>query len=257
MSPERADKLTVRVECQFGQWRCRRKKSKALPGWGQRRECPDVRLQPSQCQNAVGQVGDKLITRRFNYSTTGFSVPEDAHVAVCVLPGTELSFAHEVRRARLWPWTKNVIGQKIAIFRQLNSGCPHAHHDALEFPDREVTLLHLMEGQQATVLQLPAAGREPTLRQQQDAVMAGEPKCPRLILIAAEPLTSDLWPHNGDDCACAAAADRNFDSGFSYRISHLSLASHRLIAWWCRQANRLSRHHQQSARTVVRRSSGK
>ena len=104
------------------------------------------------------KVGDKLNTRRFNLSTTGFSAPEDIHVAVCVLPGTELSFANEVRRARLWPWTKNVIHHKTAIFRQLNLDNPHVHHDALEFPDGAMMLLtYLMEGQQATVLQLPAA----------------------------------------------------------------------------------------------------
>src|SRR6516164_530666 len=104
------------------------------------------------------KVGDKLTTQRFNLSTTGFSAPEDIHVAVCVLPGTELSFANEVRRARLWFWTKNVIHHKTAIFRQLNLDNPHVHHDALEFPDGEVILLtYLMEGQQATVLQLPAA----------------------------------------------------------------------------------------------------
>jgi hypothetical protein len=125
------------------------------------------------------KVSDKLITHRFNYSTTGFSAPEDPHVAVCVLPGTELSFAHEVQRARLWPWTKNVIGHKTAVFRQLNLGCPHAHHDALEFPDGEVMLLtYLMEGQQATVLQLPAARHGPTARQQHDAVMVNEPNAP-------------------------------------------------------------------------------
>jgi len=45
------------------------------------------------------------------------------------------------------------------------------HHDALEFPDGEVVLqMYLMEG--ATVLQLPAAGRAPTARQQQEAIMA-------------------------------------------------------------------------------------
>jgi hypothetical protein len=102
------------------------------------------------------KVGDKLATHRFNLSTTGFSAPEDIHVAVCVLPGTELGFADEVRRARLWLWTKNVIHHKTAIFRQVNLDCPHAHHDALEFPDGEIVLLtYLMEGQQATVLQLP------------------------------------------------------------------------------------------------------
>ena len=30
------------------------------------------------------KVGDKLTTRRFNLSTTGFSAPENRHVAVCV-----------------------------------------------------------------------------------------------------------------------------------------------------------------------------
>ena len=35
-----------------------------------------------------------------------------------------------------------------------------AHHDALEFPDGEIVLLTLLcEGQQATVLQLPAEPR--------------------------------------------------------------------------------------------------
>jgi hypothetical protein len=111
----------------------------------------NVRTRPAR-------VGDKLTARRFNYSTTGFSAPEDIHVAVCVLPGTELSFAYEVQRSRLWPWTKNFIHHKTAIFRQLNLDNPHAHHDALEFPDGEVMLVtYLMEGQQATVLQLPAA----------------------------------------------------------------------------------------------------
>jgi hypothetical protein len=103
------------------------------------------------------KVGDKLTTRVFNFSTRGFCAPEDVHVAVCVLPGTELSFTDEVRRARPWPWSKN-FPHKTAIFRQVNLDCPHAHHDALEFPDGEVVLLtFLMEGQRATVLQLPAA----------------------------------------------------------------------------------------------------
>jgi hypothetical protein len=46
----------------------------------------------------------------------------------------------------------------LPFFRQVNLGNPHTHHDALEFPDGEIVLLtYLMEGQQATVLQLPAA----------------------------------------------------------------------------------------------------
>jgi len=104
------------------------------------------------------KVGDRLTTRRFNYSTTGFCALENKYVAVCLLPGTELSFAREVRRERLWFWSRTVIHHKTAIFRQINLDNPHAHHDALEFPDGEVVLLTcLMEGQQATVLQLPAS----------------------------------------------------------------------------------------------------
>jgi hypothetical protein len=105
------------------------------------------------------KVGDKLFTRRFPSATGGFCAPENIHVAVCVLPGTELSFTYEVKRSRLWPWSKNIIHHKTAIFRQVNLANPHAHHDALEFPDGEIVLLtYLMEGQEATVLQLPATG---------------------------------------------------------------------------------------------------
>src|SRR6266852_9426017 len=46
------------------------------------------------------KVGDKLTTRNFNTGTRGFAAPEDARTAVCVLPGTELAFAEEVRCGR-------------------------------------------------------------------------------------------------------------------------------------------------------------
>ena len=102
------------------------------------------------------KVGDKLTTRQFSYTTRGFSAPEDMNVAVCLLPGTELSFTDEVQRERLWPWS--VIHYKTAIFRQVNLDSPHTHYDALEFPDGDIVLLTLLkEGQQATVLQLPAS----------------------------------------------------------------------------------------------------
>jgi hypothetical protein len=42
-------------------------------------------------------VGEKLRTRHFNTGTIGFAAPEDANMAVCVLPGTELAFATPVR----------------------------------------------------------------------------------------------------------------------------------------------------------------
>ena len=42
------------------------------------------------------KVGDELTTRDFGTHTRGFAASEDANLAVCVLPGTELSFAGEV-----------------------------------------------------------------------------------------------------------------------------------------------------------------
>ena len=59
------------------------------------------------------KVGDKLTTRQFN-SPPRLLCAGRHNVAVCVLPGTELSFTDEVRRARRWPWT-NSIHHKTAI----------------------------------------------------------------------------------------------------------------------------------------------
>ena len=103
------------------------------------------------------KVGDRLTTRLFRTHTRGFSTPENEYVAVCLMPGTELSFADQVKRIRSWPWNSGTIKHKTAIFREINQGIARAHHDALEFPDGQIVLLTLLhEGQQATVLQLPA-----------------------------------------------------------------------------------------------------
>ncbi len=105
------------------------------------------------------KVGDKLTTHNFGTGTRGFAASEDMNVAVCVLPGTELSFAEEVRclPTGLIALRDKIIEHKTAIFRQINKNKIMAHHDALEFPDGQIALLTtLSEGQQATVLQLPA-----------------------------------------------------------------------------------------------------
>jgi hypothetical protein len=58
---------------------------------------------------------------------------------------------------------ERVINQKTAIFRRVNQEYERANHDALELPNGEIVLLtFLQEGQQATVLQLPAAEKPPT-----------------------------------------------------------------------------------------------
>ena len=105
------------------------------------------------------RVSDKLTTRDFRTGTRGFAASEDANVAVCVRPGTELSFAHEVtcQPIGMLGWRHRVIKHKTAIFRQVNKDRVIAHHDALEFPDGQIVLLTCVrEGQEATVLQLPA-----------------------------------------------------------------------------------------------------
>jgi hypothetical protein len=116
------------------------------------------------------KVGDKLTTRDFGTCTRGFAAPEDAGVAVCVLPGTELAFSSAVtvtHQRFLAGWKVETLDRATAIFRQVNKNEPWKHHDALEFPDGRIVLLtRLTEGQAATVLQLPA---QPTTAAEADA----------------------------------------------------------------------------------------
>ena len=106
------------------------------------------------------KVGEKLRIRHFNTGTRGFAAPEDIHTAVCVLTGTELPFPTAVRcsvRGGLFGRMSKVLNHRTAIFRQINKDNPRTHHDALEFPDGQTVLLtDVFEGQDATVLQLPA-----------------------------------------------------------------------------------------------------
>ncbi len=120
------------------------------------------------------KVGDKLRTRHFGTGTRGFAAPEDSKIAVCVLPGTELAFAREITlpRAGLLGWKAVILSYTTAIFRQVNKEQPRIHHDALEFPDGKMVLLtELCEGQEATVLQLPA---QPTTVSEEEAQRRAE-----------------------------------------------------------------------------------
>ena len=108
------------------------------------------------------KVGDKLVSTQFpNAITRGFADPAEPRVAVCLMPGTELAFEKEVEcdaSFRFLPTRKST--HRVARFRQVNVSRPAAHHDALEFPDGKIVLVtDLCEGQSATVLQLPSAGR--------------------------------------------------------------------------------------------------
>jgi len=119
-----------------------------------------------------------LASLRERLRPRGFAASENPSVAVCVLPGTELAFAHEVKRlpTRLWPWHDGAIRPKMAIFRQINKGKVAVHHDALEFPDGQLVLLtFLCEDQEATVLQLPAEPKTATEAEAQERVAYKRP----------------------------------------------------------------------------------
>ena len=131
-------------------------------------------------RNRPAKVGDKLVTRDFGTGTRGFASVDDLSTAVCLLPGTELSFSAEVSYQgwtlrsliREWSlaWTKTA--HRTAIFRQVNVG-QITHHDAVEFPDgKRVLLTCLSAGQEATVLQLPAVPRPAAEAQKQEPAAA-------------------------------------------------------------------------------------
>jgi hypothetical protein len=134
----------------------------------------DYSLQNVRSRDA--RVGDKLISRDFGTGTRGFSAAEDSSLAVCVLPGTEMSFSADVVCIPTgWlPWRNRKIKHKTAIFRQVNTSRLAAHHDALEFPNGRIVLLtHLRPGQQATVLQLPARAKAGETEAPQRAAYVG------------------------------------------------------------------------------------
>ena len=122
-------------------------------------------------ESRPAKVGDKLVTTKFNNTLTrGFAAVGEPHVAVCLLPGTEVAFEREVERERVFKLFRNkkFIKEKVARFRQINLEQPHVHHDALEFPDGQIVLLtRLRECQHATVLQLPASPRATNEAEQQ------------------------------------------------------------------------------------------
>jgi hypothetical protein len=104
------------------------------------------------------EVGDKLVSQRFGDSISrGFAAVNAPDVAVCLRPGTEIAFEDDVVFDNVLCASRQTVPSRVARFRQVDKDVPHLHHDALEFPDgRAVLVTRLVEGQRATVLQLPA-----------------------------------------------------------------------------------------------------
>jgi len=112
------------------------------------------------------KVGETLVTTTFRgTATSGFASETDPTVAVCMLPGTELAFAENIRYKGRWIWTRT-INTRVGKFNQIDPDIPYRHHDAVEFADgRYVLVTQLCDGQRVTVLQLPATAAS-TVRKQ-------------------------------------------------------------------------------------------
>src|SRR5437868_693682 len=84
------------------------------------------------------EVGETIVTTNFRgTSTRGFASAADPSVAVCLLPGTELAFADDVRYDNRWIWTRT-INSRVGKFGKIDPHVPDRHHDAIELPSPAV-----------------------------------------------------------------------------------------------------------------------
>src|SRR5438045_9523506 len=87
---------------------------------------------------------DKLVTTKFTNSITrGFSAVGDPHVAVCLLPGTEIAFTENVEcepSFGIGLLRNKKIGQRLAGFRRITMDNAVAQHGAPELPAGQVVL---------------------------------------------------------------------------------------------------------------------
>jgi hypothetical protein len=103
-------------------------------------------------------VADRLISTNFqNTITRGFAGAGDLNTAVCLRPGTELAFDAAPRYQHPITHWEHTAPSNVARFRQIDLNIACTHHDALEFSDGTIVpLARLLQGQWATVLQLPS-----------------------------------------------------------------------------------------------------
>ena len=119
------------------------------------------------------QVGETLITTTFHgTSTRGFASENEPTVAVCMMPGTELAFAEDVKYDNRWIWTC-AVNFRVGKFGTIDPHLQHRHHDAIEFPDGNFVLVtQLCEGQRVTVLQLPVVQQAPVHARSAEAAIS-------------------------------------------------------------------------------------
>src|SRR5262245_27024045 len=151
------------------------------------------------------RIEDKLVATKFpNSITRGFAAAGEPHVAVCLLPGTEIAFDENVEcepsfGIGILPNKK--IGQRLARFRQINMDNAVTHHDALEFPDGQVVLVtRLCEGQRATVLQLPAGASPANAEQAEPQARELSPSFSSPAGAPARRVNAAAIGGSGEDC---------------------------------------------------------
>ena len=112
----------------------------------------------SKTWRAACAVADRLISTNFhNTITRGFAGAGDLDTAVCLRPGTELAFDTAPRYQYPITHWEHTAPSNVARFRQIDLNIAFTHHDALEFSDGTIVpLACLLQGQWATVLQLPS-----------------------------------------------------------------------------------------------------
>jgi hypothetical protein len=90
---------------------------------------------------------DKLVTTKFGNSIThGFAAVGEPHVAVCLLPGTELAFDENVKCRLLFDisfLSSKKVGQRLARFRQINAESAVTHHVRWNFQTAKSYCLHV------------------------------------------------------------------------------------------------------------------
>src|SRR5512142_2877886 len=125
------------------------------------------------------EIGETIVSTTFRgTSTRGFASAADPTVAVCLLPGTELAFADNVRYDNRWIWTRTV-NSRVGKFGKIDPHIPDRHHDAIEFPHGKYVLVtQLVEGQRATVLQLPVT--QPVSERNREIIADSRPTVTRL-----------------------------------------------------------------------------
>jgi hypothetical protein len=112
-----------------------------------------------QVASRPAAVADRLVSTSFsNTITRGFAAADDPNTAVCLRPGTEIAFDTPPRYQNPTTYREQLAPGTVARFREIDLHVPNTHHDALEFAEGTiVTVARLVEGQRATVLQLPAS----------------------------------------------------------------------------------------------------